>query len=142
MKKVLYVALAVLIASACAKPEYPDFFTPGNEAFTHDNVEISAMSLTSTGMAFQSSLEAKIDHDAGTILFVVPRVERLKYDLTKVKLSATVYYDAEITPKLSNKIWDVTSDDEGNPRITLTVKSKMTGKTKTYTVRGYVSSGS
>ena len=98
------------------------------------------MMMLSTGFDIQSSLEATIDQEAGTIVFVVPRAERAKYDLTKVKLMATVWFDAIISPKLSDTIWDVTKDDDGNPRITLTVTSAQTGSTKQYQVWGYVSS--
>ncbi len=140
MKKIVLFLLAALMTATCSKPQYPSFFVPGTDEFTHDNVEISSMIMYSTGKNIQSTLEATIDHDAGTVAFVVPRAKRDQFDLTKVKLSATIFYDAEITPSLSGKIWDVTSDESGNPRIKLTVKATMTGKTKEYTVKGYVSS--
>ena len=140
MKKYILILMAALMTVTCSKPQYPSFFVPGSDDFTHDNVEISSMIMYSTGKAIQSTLEATIDHEAGTVKFIVPRANRDKFDLTKVKLSATIFYDAEITPSLSGKIWDVTSDDSGNPKIKLTVRSTITGKTKEYTVNGYVSS--
>lgn len=140
MKKLIIIIAAAIMAATCSKPIYPSFFDPSSDEFTHENVEISSMIMYSTGKSIQSTMEAAIDQEAGTILFVVPRAKRNQYDLTKVKLSATVFYDAIISPNLSGTIWDVTSDDSGNPRIKLTVTSAVTGKTKEYTVRGYVSS--
>ncbi len=133
MKYLKYIAAALLLIglSSCKKAVNP---------FVHDDVTITSMVMLSTGFDIQSSLEATIDQEAGTIVFVVPRAERAKYDLTKVKLMATVWFDAIISPKLSDTIWDVTKDDDGNPRITLTVTSAQTGSTKQYQVWGYVSS--
>ena len=133
MKYLKYIAAAALLLGllSCKKAVNP---------FVHDDVNISSMIMLSTGMEIQSSLEAVIDQEAGTIVFAVPRVERAKFDLTKVKLTATIFFDAYITPKLSDRIWDVTKDDEGNPRITLTVTSAQTGTSREYQVWGYVSS--
>ena len=140
MKRIILILFAAWMAVTCSKPVYPSFFVPGSEDFTHDNVEISSMIMYSTGKEIQSTLEATIDQEAGTISFIVPRANRDQFDLTKVKLAATVFYDAVISPQLGGKIWDVTSDESGNPRIKLTVTATATGKTKEYTVRGYVSS--
>ena len=96
--------------------------------------------MISVGMPSQSSMSATIDQDAGTILFAVPRVNRDKYDFTKVKLTATVPFDAIISPKLSDKIWDISGDENGDPKVKITVTSAVTGKTKDYTVKAYVSS--
>lgn len=140
MKKLIILISTLVALAGCGKVVYPDFFVSGNEEFSHDNVEITSMILLSTVDGITSSIEGTIDQEAGTILFVVPRAEKAKFDLTNVRLTATIFYDAEISPKLGGRLWDVTSDEEGNPRINLTVSSQMTGKTKEYTVRGYVSS--
>lgn len=130
----------MMALAGCKQPEYPDFMNPESEAFTHEDVEISSMIMISVGKPLQSTLEGTIDNEAGTVIFKVPRADRDKYDLTKVKLQATVFYDAYITPKLGDRFWDVTSDDQGDPRVRITVTSGITGKTKEYTVKGYVSS--
>lgn len=128
---ILAAALLLICLSSCKKAVNP---------FVHNDVEITSMVLLTTGFDIQSSLEANIDQEAGTIVFVVPRAQRNNFDLTKVKLTATVWFDAHISPKLSDRIWDVTKDDEGNPRVTLTVTSQQTGTQKQYQVWGYVSS--
>lgn len=142
MKKtiILLLALSALLFAGCKKPEYPGFLNPDSPEFTHGNVEISSMLMISYGMPTSSSLEGVIDQEAGTVLFIVPRADRSKFDLTQVKLQATVYLDSVISPKLSDRLWDVTSDDEGNPKVRITVTSQITGESKEYTVKGYVSS--
>ncbi|MBR1574264.1 MAG: hypothetical protein IJ652_05400 [Bacteroidales bacterium] len=133
MKYLKYIAAALLLLGtlSCKKAVNP---------FVHDDVTITSMVMSSTGFDIVSTLEATIDQEAGTIVFAVPRADRSKFDLTKVKLSATIWFDASISPKLSDRLWDVTKDEDGNPRITLTVTSDQTGTTKQYQVWGYVSS--
>ena len=131
MKKLILISVALLLLAGCKKVEQP---------YVHDDVEITSMIMISVGMPSQSSMSATIDQDAGTILFAVPRVNRDKYDFTKVKLTATVPFDAIISPKLSDKIWDISGDENGDPKVKITVTSAVTGKTKDYTVKAYVSS--
>ncbi|MBR1873044.1 MAG: hypothetical protein IJ795_07555 [Bacteroidales bacterium] len=132
MKKLRYIAAILLLfaLASCKKAVNP---------FVHDDVQITSMIMLSTG-AVRTSVEATIDQEAGTIVFVVPRSQKDNFDLTKVKLTATVFFDAHISPQLGDRFWDVTRDDEGNPKITLTVTSVQTGTSKQYQVWGYISS--
>ena len=72
----------------------------------------------------------------------MPRADADKFDLTKMKLQATVFFDALITPKLDG-LFDITKDEEQNPRLKLTVTSMMHPDDpdikKEYLVYGYVS---
>lgn len=123
--------MLLLFFVSCKEVEQP---------YDHTNVEITA--LVATDVVSNAYLDGVIDQDAGTIVFKVPRALEDNYDLSRMKLTATVFYDALITPKLDG-LFDITKDEEGNPRLKLTVTSMMhpddPDVKKEYTVYGYVS---
>ena len=130
LKYIIAVLLAVLLTS-CKEVQQP---------YDHKDVEITA--LLAINPVNGEYLDGVIDQDAGTIVFKVARADADKYDLKNIKLYATVFFDALITPKLDG-LFDITKDDEGNPRLKLTVTSLMHPNDpdvrKEYTVYGYVS---
>ena len=120
--------------------------------FTHEDSEVVITSMLMWNLPHKAlssdskfdrkeSVEAVITNNAtdemGEIVFAVPRNKRMYWDLTSVTLQATVFYDLYITPSVAG-IYDLTLDDEGNPRMYLTVKSSRTGFEKKYKVWAYI----
>lgn len=68
-----------------------------------------------------------INQETGEIWFNIPRKDMKEWDLSKVKVSATVHYDVEIYPSLFG-IKDLTAEDG----YKITVKATQTGRTKDY----------
>lgn len=135
--------MLALGAVSCKQVEMP---------FTHEDSEVVITSMLMWNLPFKNitpdspfdrkeSVEGTITHNApdevGEIVFVVPRNKRSYWDLTKVTLQGTVFYDLSISPALAGS-FDLTLDDEGNPRLELTVKSARTGFEKKYKVWAYV----
>jgi len=145
MKKLAIIVLSMLVLSlsACKQVEMP---------FTHEDSDVVITSMLMWNLPnkpitadspfnVKESVEAEITHNAtnevGEIVFAVPRAKRNLFDLEHVTLQATVGYDLYITPSLAGS-WDLTRDEAGNPKVTLTVKSERTGFEKKYTVYAYV----
>ncbi len=129
--KFIFAAILLLCFVSCKEEIQP---------YDHTDVEISA--LLAINPVTGDYIDGVIDQNAGTIVFKVARADASKYDLTKMKLYATVFFDALITPKLDG-LFDITKDEEGNPRLKLTVTSLMHPNDpeikKEYEVYGYVS---
>lgn len=68
--------------------------------------------------------------NAFTIDFPIPRKLRSSFDLTKLKVKATVGYDVKITPSLSG-IKDLSDPYE------VKVEATQTGQVKTYVLQAY-----
>lgn len=133
MKAIKYIlaALLLLVFTSCKEEVQP---------YDHTDVEITA--LIAINPVSGEYLDGVISQNEGTIVFKVPRADADKFDLTKMKLQATVFFDALITPKLDG-LFDITKDEEQNPRLKLTVTSMMHPDDldikKEYLVYGYVS---
>ncbi|MBO4605911.1 MAG: hypothetical protein J5667_05175 [Bacteroidales bacterium] len=145
MKKLALVILAALAlcSVSCKQVEMP---------FTHADSDVQITSMLMWNLPFKNltadspfdrkeSVEATITQNApdevGEIVFAVPRNKRTYWDLTKVTLQATLFYDLYITPGLSGQ-YDLTLDDADQPRLELTVKSSRTGFEKKYKVWAYI----
>ena len=134
MKRIIsIIAIAALVfgASSCAKPD-PEF--------VHDDVTISAMYICTTqkdeaGKEKSLKFAGKINQDAGTIEFSIPKADRKGIDLLAVKLRANVGFDAYV--KVTNEggqavdrtLYGIHDASKG---IDLTVTARMTGRTKDY----------
>ena len=130
MKKYI-IGLLLLILSLplvvnCAKP--------GEEYIHDDNTIHSIMSTPATGTT-SATVEGVIKpvegkDNAFTIDFPIPRKLRSSFDLTKLKVKATVGYDVKITPSLSG-IKDLSDPYE------VKVEATQTGQVKTYVLQAY-----
>ena len=146
MKKlsIIVLSLLALAFSGCKQVEMP---------FTHEDSDVVITSMlmwnlphknitSDSKFAVKESVEATITqgepNEVGEIVFIVPRTKRSYWDLTEVYLQATVGYDLYITPSIAGAK-DLTLDDEGKPRLTVTVKSKRTGFEKKYNIHAEIS---
>lgn len=121
MKRLKYLILAFaasLIAFSCAKPA---------DEFIHDDCTISSIMMTSEKDKTTAPIEGTIDQETGEIIFTVPRDKYNAWDLTRVKVRATIGYDAYISPSLSG-IKDLSEE------YRITVTARQTGKSKDYTL--------
>lgn len=136
MKKILSIlAITALVLGtlSCAKPDAD---------YVHDNANLSAIKMgttqkDATGKEKALTFDGKIDHEAGTVLFTVPKENRKEIDLTAVKLRANVAFDAYVTvtrelgKPVDRTLYGIHDISEG---IDITITAKMTGRTKNYTL--------
>ena len=96
MKKIftfLSAAVACLALTACNDPMKGDFL--------HTDNTISAIYMLPATGSSSVSISGKIDNEAGTIQFTIPRAKRKEIDRAAVKLRANVALDAYVTPPLT-----------------------------------------
>lgn len=122
----LLLILSLPLAVNCAKP--------GGEYLHEDNAIHSIMITPATGTT-SATVEGVIKpvegkDNAFTIDFPIPRKLRSSFDLTKLKVKATVGYDVKITPSLSG-IKDLSDPYE------VKVEATQTGQVKTYVLQAY-----
>ena len=120
MKKIftfLSAAVACLALTACNDPMKGDFL--------HTDNTISAIYMLPATGSSSVSISGKIDNEAGTIQFTIPRAKRKEIDRAAVKLRANVALDAYVTPPLTG-IHDLESPME------ITVTASMTGESRKY----------
>ena len=122
----LLLILCLPLAVNCAKP--------GEEYLHEDNTIHSIMITPATGTT-SATVEGVIKpvegkDNAFTIDFPIPRKLRSSFDLTKLKVKATVGYDVKITPSLSG-IKDLSDPYE------VKVEATQTGQVKTYVLHAY-----
>lgn len=120
MKKIftfLSAAVACLALTACNDPMKGDFL--------HKDNTISAIYMLPATGSSSVSISGKIDNEAGTIKFTIPRAKRKEIDRAAVKLRANVALDAYVTPPLTG-IHNLESPME------ITVTASMTGESRKY----------
>ena len=128
MKKILNILLTAALAAlmpGCAKPD---------AEFLHDDCTVKAIYMVSVLSGAQ--IAGDIDDEAGTIRFTIPKADRKKWQddegfVTRVKLRATIPYDAVITPSLLGQK-DLINIEEP---VEITVTATQTGRTKTYNMK-------
>ena len=110
----------------CAKP---------GEEYLHEDNSISSIFIVPASGTVSATINGVIapvpgKDDAYTIDFPIPRKLKSSFDLTKLKVKATVGYDVRITPSLSG-IKDLSEPYE------ISVEATQTGKVRKYTLQAY-----
>lgn len=110
----------------CAKP---------GEEYRHEDNSISSIFIVPASGTVSATINGVIapvpgKDDAYTIDFPIPRKLKSSFDLTKLKVKATVGYDVKITPSLSG-IKDLSEPYE------ISVEATQTGKVRKYTLQAY-----
>ncbi len=110
----------------CAKP---------GEEYLHEDNSISSIFIVPASGTVSATINGVIapvpgKDDAYTIDFPIPRKLKSSFDLTKLKVKATVGYDVKITPSLSG-IKDLSEPYE------ISVEATQTGKVRKYTLQAY-----
>lgn len=110
----------------CAKP---------GEEYLHEDNSISSIFIVPASSTVSATINGVIapvpgKDDAYTIDFPIPRKLKSSFDLTKLKVKATVGYDVKITPSLSG-IKDLSEPYE------ISVEATQTGKVRKYTLQAY-----
>ena len=110
----------------CAKP---------GEEYLHEDNSISSIFIVPASGTVSATINGVIapvpgKDDAYTIDFPIPRKLKSSFDLTKLKVKATVGYDVKITPSLSG-IKDLSEPNE------ISVEATQTGKVRKYTLQAY-----
>ena len=110
----------------CAKP---------GEEYLHEDNSISSIFIVPASGTVSATINGVIapvpgKGDAYTIDFPIPRKLKSSFDLTKLKVKATVGYDVKITPSLSG-IKDLSEPYE------ISVEATQTGKVRKYTLQAY-----
>ena len=110
----------------CAKP---------GEEYRHEDNSISSIFIVPASGTVSATINGVIapvpgKEDAYTIDFPIPRKLKSSFDLTKLKVKATVGYDVKITPSLSG-IKDLSEPYE------ISVEATQTGKVRKYTLQAY-----
>ena len=108
----------------CAKP---------GEEYLHEDNSISSIFIVPASGTVSDTINGVIapvpgKDDAYTIDFPIPRKLKSSFDLTKLKVKATVGYDVKITPSLSG-IKDLSEPYE------ISVEATQTGKVRKYTLQ-------
>ncbi len=124
--KALTLVLCLPLAMNCAKP---------GEEYIHEDNSIRSISITPADGKSTATVAGEItavDEAAGTynIEFPIPRALRTTFDLTQLKVRATVGYDVKITPSLSG------IKDLSNP-YEISVEATQTGNVRKYTLQAY-----
>lgn len=110
----------------CAKP---------GEEYLHEDNSISSIFIVPASGTVSATINGVIapvpgKDDAYTIDFPIPRKLKSSFDLTKLKVKATVGYDVKITPSLSG-IKDLSEPYE------ISVEATQTEKVRKYTLQAY-----
>ena len=110
----------------CAKP---------GEEYLHEDNSISSIFIVPASGTVSATINGVIapvpgKDDAYTIDFPIPRKLKSSFDLTKLKVKATVGYDVKIPPSLSG-IKDLSEPYE------ISVEATQTGKVRKYTLQAY-----
>ena len=110
----------------CAKP---------GEEYLHEDNSISSIFIVPASGTVSATINGVIapvpgKEDAYTIDFPIPRKLKSSFDLTKLKVKATVGYDVKITASLSG-IKDLSEPYE------ISVEATQTGKVRKYTLQAY-----
>ncbi len=130
MKKYILRLFAIVfclpLVMNCAKP---------GEEYLHEDNRISSIFIVPANATVSAIVNGVIapvpgKEDAYTIDFPVPRKLKSSFDLTKLKVKATVGYDVKITPSLSG-IKDLSEPYE------ISVEATQTGKVRKYTLQAY-----
>ncbi len=124
--RILALVLCIPLALDCAKP---------GEEFLHDDNSIRSISIipaTGSSSATVNGVISPVEgkDNAYTIDFPIPRKLKSTFDITKLKVRATVGYDVKITPSLSG-IKDLSDPYE------ISVEATQTGAVRTYTLQAY-----
>lgn len=130
MKKYILRLFAIVfclpLVLNCAKP---------GEEYLHEDNSISSIFIIPASSTVSATINGVIapvpgKDDAYTIDFPIPRKLKSSFDLTKLKVKATVGYDVKITPSLSG-IKDLSEPYE------ISVEATQTGKVRKYTLQAY-----
>lgn len=124
--RIIVVLGALAALFGCAKPD---------SEFLHTDNTISSIIMYPESGRSDRAVNGVINQETGEISFPIPKVFRNDYDPTRVKVKATVGYDAKITPSLLG-IKDL---DNGGNGLEVTVTATMTGESKTYVLKAYYS---
>lgn len=120
------LVFCLTLVANCAKP---------GEEYLHEDNSISSIFIVPASGTVSATINGVIapvpgKEDAYTIDFPIPRKLKSSFDLTKLKVKATVGYDVKITPSLSG-IKDLSEPYE------ISVEATQTGKVRKYTLQAY-----
>lgn len=124
--KILVAAALAVLTAGCAKP---------GEEYVHSDNSIRSISITpatGTSSATITGVITAVDEEKGLyqVEFPIPRKLKSTFDITKLKVRATVGYDVKITPSLSG-IKDLSDPYE------ISVEATQTGNVRKYTLQAY-----
>lgn len=126
IKILLAAVLCTLFVAGCAKP---------GEEYIHSDNSIRSISITpatGTSSATITGVITAVDEEKGLyqVEFPIPRKLKSTFDITKLKVRATVGYDVKITPSLSG------IKDLSDP-YKISVEATQTGAVRKYTLQAY-----
>lgn len=126
LRMLMPAALLLAFAASCAKP---------GEEFRHEDNSIRNISITPAAGTSSATITGVISTAAGkedtfNVDFPIPRKLKSTFDITKLKVRATVGYDVKITPSLSG-IKDLSDPYE------ISVEATQTGEVSTYILQAY-----